>query len=196
MKKKLLSFIILIVTLCSVCSCGKNEESIVVEQTDENQEKGEETEVVELKKNETVTVGKCEVTIKEIEYTTKSDNPIGTANRKGIAKDGYEYLNLLCGFKYLGKEKINFPLHILNTEVEYGDGFLFESDREWMYSDGHWVETMDVLPLSPETEMYLTYEIPKEAIENDSESMVIHIKLGYCENGKHGEKTEGIYKVR
>ena len=201
MRKKF-TFALMLVGVCLLVGCGKEKCTVdgckeevykdsmcpdhYAEEEVKRLEEEESSKIIELKKGEKVTVGECEITVGDFDYSNIANDPDGSSTGL-LARDGEIFANLSCNITYLGKEEKYFPF--IETYLEYSDGYKFDSEKEWIYNPAlhGWLNSTKIAPLTSETGMYLEYEVPMEVKDNENEPIVIHII---------SEGQEAIYKVR
>ena len=153
-----------------------------------------ESENVILKLNETVTLGDYEFTVTGIDFTDSALDPSkdGSIEDSLNPRDGYTCINIYFQAKYNGKTKIMFP-YFANWGVDYNDGFIFESEREWFYDAGikAWLNFGEIQPLTPVFDCIYSFFVPLEVRDNQDAPLNIFM----WQSNAEGEGIKLTYAV-
>ena len=222
--KKTLAIILSAVMALSVCACGggakpaetttaseetKNEtisEIATEENTNqvdvqETEEESKEEQKPLLKYNEHVVIGDYDVCVKDFYYSDRATDPDKDSSAV-MARDDYCYANIILEAKYNGKTEKEFPFSFGSCALNYGDGYIFNSEREWFYDTSlkAWLNQGGVRPLTPAFGMAFNIEVPIEVRDNKSETLFAILGSGDAEcllylRPDNDEDKEEIYQT-
>ena len=182
-------FLCLILSLVMLCglftACGKQEavpretaNSTAKAEEANNTTKAEENKADEpLYLNETITIGDCDIFIYRVlvsqSYKTNLDSYASEAN------DDKRFVTVYWNIHYNGKDT-KYVGSIAKLTLEYGDGFIFESDEEY-YSCTDYLgkvafasNTNELEPLCEDKQVQTRFEVPLKALEG-TDDLVIRI---------------------
>jgi|GEM_PF-1923139 hypothetical protein len=170
MKKVITILLAAVLTLSLVaCGSGNGNTDAPTPSSTPAQEAIPESENIVLQLNETVTIGDYELTVTGINFTDSALDPSKDGSIEGsfAPQDGYTCLNIYFIVKYNGKTKIMFP-YFANWGVDYNNGFIFESEREWFYDGGvkAWLNFGEIQPLTPAFDCMYSFFVPLEVRDN------------------------------
>lgn len=107
-------------------------------------------------------------------FSDKANDPDNSSTAL-LARKGYCYANVVFEAKYKGKENMSFPAAFGYCQLNYGDGYSFDSGREWFFDSSleAWLSMGEIRPLMPEFGIAYNIEVPLEVRDNTDNPLSI-----------------------
>lgn len=151
--KKAVSLLLIAAVVLSLCACGTGNQTIYW--------------------GEPIQSDGWEFTVTNIEFREQ----YSYNNTNYSAKDGSIFLGIEYTLKNISKQKKNF---VPEDEIKLDyDGYSFELDRYFRFSNGGWVSSWEEqAPLSEATVTHAYFEVPSEVKDETDKNLKIIINLG------------------